>query len=471
MMLYIKLFIYILTLFLKGALVLYLLNANLNIVWKKPYLLFGFGSGITSLLLFLGSLLHVPFHTQHYIIFGLLLLSAVGKKLFLKKQTNSWSINNEKPKQHKPSPWQNPLSLLCSSIIVIQVLFVFIHAAIIPEQSWDGRMRWGLKSEVLYTQQSVFTEYFQNPYFFVTHPNYPLLIPLQMTDLYTSLQEINEQAVKILFSFYFLMIVLTLYDYLRSRTSSLSAILFTALFSTIPLFLTNEGSATTMMADVPLALYVTLAVICLLHYIRQRNISLILPTGLILFFCAFTKLEGFVYTGILLFCLFCLYRKETNMRYQFLTQDLPLFILSFILPYIPWFVFRHSYIPYHYANYPTTIHVSYIFSRLHRMLYIIPRYISELTRVSSWHITWILTTYGLIHIIKTKAFKKETLFLFYILIGFFLFYCASHIFSSWWNSQTEDSFKKFIDVTFSRQLLHIAPVAVIFTSLSLKKLF
>jgi len=468
-MLYIKLFLYILFLFIKGALLLYLLHGDIKTIWRKPYLLFCFGSGVTSLLLFLGALIHIPFNVQEYVILGVLLTCALVKKFLYKKVNNLWSINETHPKNTHLTPWQKPIYLACLCIIVFQIAFVFFHSWIIPEQSWDGRMRWGLKAEVLYTQQSVFTEYFKNPYYFVTHPNYPLLIPLQMTSLYTYVNEVNEQAVKLLFPLYFLMIALALYDYLQSKTSSFSATLFTAFLVTIPQFLLHEGSATTMMTDVPLSFYITIAVIFLLQYIQRTNIQILLPTGLLLFFCAFTKLEGFVYGLLLIFSLLLLFIKEKNTRYQFFTRELPILAASFILPYIPWLLFRHIYIPYHYANYPYSIHLSYIFSKLHRITYIIPRYISELLRISTWHITWILPIYGLLQSVKKKSLTKETRFLLFILMVFFLFYSASHIFSSWWNSQTEDSFKEFINVTFSRQLIHLAPVALLFASLSLTK--
>lgn len=471
MTVYINLLLYILSLFFKGALILYLLNGDCKNVWKKPYLLFCFGSGITSLLLFLGALLRIPFRMQEHIILGMLVVFALAKKLLFKKPNKAWSINNTSLKNTPLASWQKPIRLICICIIAVQICFVFMHSLIVPEQSWDGRMRWGVKAEVLYTEQTVFTDYFKNSYYYVTHPNYPLLIPLQMTNLYTYVNGVNEHAVKILFSLYFLMIALALYDYLRSATSSFSAIVFTALLVTIPQLLINEGSATTMMADVPLALYVTIAVIFLLHYIQQRTVHLLVPMGLILFFCAFTKLEGFVYGCVLIASLFILCIKGKNTRYQFLTHDLPMLILSFVIPYIPWCIFRHTYIPYHYANYPQSVSISYILSKLHRIPYIIHRYINELFHISTWHVTWMLPIFGIANVYRMKSYKKEVLFLLFVLVGFFLFYSSSHIFSSWWNSQTDESFKEFIDVTLSRQLLHIAPVALIFASLSLKKYF
>ncbi len=61
----------------------------------------------------------------------------------------------------------------------------------------------------------------------------------------------------------------------------------------------------------------------------------------------------------------------------------------------------------------------------------------------------------------------NVIFLLSIISGFMFFYVVSHILSAWWGVQTEEAFRGFIDASFSRQLVHLIPVVLLLTAISL----
>ncbi len=412
MIIYLKLFIALIFIFINGVSILSLLNFDLKEVVKKPYLPFCFGTGGISFLMFLLALLKLPFTLGSILTISLFLLLLAKVKRGLKRvkikysSINNWRVN----RGDKLQSYQKIVIIICLLIIIFQTSFVFIDSLLVPERSTDGRLRWGFKAKILFTEQSLYVDYFQNPYYYLSHPIYPLLIPFQMANVFSFLGEINDRIVKIIFSLYLIMLIVAFYDYLRHVVSIPSALIFTSFLTTIPGLLRGEGSATTAMADVPIAFYLLIAIIFCLNYLRNRNGFLLVPLGLVLFFCSFTKFEGLFYSLIIILSFLTIILFEKRKCDIFLKKHFPALLCSFLLPYLFWLWFRFSYIKVNYSNYPETFHLNYIISRLHRLSFIVPRYIQEFLDLSKWHIVWILSIFGVANIIKKRYFKKEIIF-------------------------------------------------------------
>ena len=109
--------------------------------------------------------------------------------------------------------------------------------------------------------------------------------------------------------------------------------------ATVPPFFKGEGSASTCMADVPLAFFGFICVMLLLSNLKQKKGVMVIPAGLALFFCAFTKAEGLYYSLIFMFSVFVASFVEDKSSRGVLLKHTVLMAGVLTVLYMPWLIF------------------------------------------------------------------------------------------------------------------------------------
>ena len=445
-----------------GTLVLLLLNYDYRDMRKRPYLIFCFGSGSIATCMFFMGLLKIPLSLiANIAVCAILFLCVIYKKFSVTNKKSPWALYDGWPV--KSSKRIRDLGffkkLICTVfivIIVVNVFYVIVSSLLEPEMNWDAL---ALKAKILYLEKNIYMDYFRNPLFCQSHPYYPLLVPLETANIYFFLGDVNDSLVKGLFCVYFIMLIIAFYDLIRRYLAVPKALFFTVLLATIPGFLRGPGSANACMADTPLAFYLFISVILFLIYLRQETAHIVV-TALILFFCAFTKLEGLYYSLFLILSLAVTAVMKSIFSY------LAKLSTAFILLCLPWLIFKAYFIALKHANFPYSISPDYVLQRIHRLFFIIPSIIAECFRIDYWHITWVLFVSSLLYIVIIKYRRKDMFFLSFVIGISFVFFAIVYMLSSWWGMLHDDACRKLINFTVSRLLLHLAPLALLFSALS-----
>ena len=472
MNLWLGLFAGILLLFLFGFLLLYLLGYDRRDLLRRPYLIFCYGSGGISLFMLLSALAHIRLCVRNNFVCVSVLFALCIAKWFTKaNRTKGWSLFGSWEAKEKGCSrlYQKLLCLALVLLIAVQLGYLGSRSLLEPETSFDGRIRWGLCAKVLYAERGIYTDYFDNPKHYYNLPFNPLLVPLQMASVYYAMGGMHARLVKVLFLVYFVMLMAAFYDVARRYVSVLGALLFTAFLATIPPYFYGEGSASTCMADVPLAFFCFVCVVMLFSCLKQKKSGPVIPAAMVLFFCAFTKSEGVYYALIVMFCWFIASLLDNDVHRAGLLKGAGSMGLIFILLYMPWFIFRLTYIQLDHPNVPDAVTMGYVISKAHRLAFIIPRLIEECFVVYRWHVIWMVFAVSLACISKREFHDKGIVFLLSTIFGFFSFWTLTYMLSAWWGRLDDGACSQLMDITMFRLFLHLIPIVVLSIVVCLSK--
>ena len=352
--------------------------------------------------------------------------------------------------------------LVLLSLIALQVLYNFFRALIKPIESYDAVAIHGLKSKIIYLSGGITPDFFQNisSNFQGAHPDYPLLISLAETWIYTFLGKFDDILVKAIFPLFYLSFIFIFYAVLKRITKSRPiSLLFTFFLVSVKQF---SDYSTIGYADMELGIYFAISLIYLYLWIRNtENIFFLSISLLASILCLWTKNEGILLTAMLIFVFFAY--LVINLRsirgrkilYFFLYA---IIILSFILS---WNSFK-SFQGLVNENFnPSMISIRSLVENLNKIPIIIYEYQKQLFGFKKWNIIWILFILVFLRGFKT-AFSGNVK---YITLVFFLFglgYMLMYIFSA-----VDVAF--FVRFTGSRFLLHILSVAVFWMAVIVSK--
>lgn len=175
-----------------------------------------------------------------------------------------------------------------------------------PEGNWDAWAIWNARAKFLYLASENWTNVF-TPGTHVVHPDYPLLLPLNIARLLCYSEQISSRIPYLIgcFSSYLCVVMLAL-GVARFRGVTLG-LFAAALMLSAKLFM---SSAAWQFADFPLTTYLLAAVISLARSLSEETHGwrTFIPAGLLCGFAAWTKNEGqliVLATGLSLLCVTC----------------------------------------------------------------------------------------------------------------------------------------------------------------------
>jgi hypothetical protein len=168
---------------------------------------------------------------------------------------------------------------------------VFAEAVSDPVNDWDGRMTWGAQARYVRTAASVDAAALREPRWYVTHPQYPLLLPVaQAAVLEAAGADPDAPRMRALYAACLPALLLVIYDGARRGAGRTAAALAAAAVGLVPYLLLGGGGAATTYSDLPLAAFYG-AALALLLAARPRGDGG-LAAGLLLAGAALAKNEG-----------------------------------------------------------------------------------------------------------------------------------------------------------------------------------
>lgn len=298
------------------------------------------GMGIVSLQMFFYSLLGIPFSIIS-LISPWVLLS--GFFLYIPSLKNSiFSLLRFNFLEDISQTWHFYIFLLVASS---QILFTLLYGLSVPISGWDAWAMWFLKGKIFYLEHGIPVTFLKST--LPMHPDYPLLVPLSVTWVYTFLGQANDSLAKILYSFQYFSLIVIFYFFVKEFSSKKNADFFTTLFALIPLLIIHSsGLLRTILlgglyssdfvgyADLPLAVYFLAAGGFLALGVLRKNAGCWVVAAFFAGMAAWTKNEGLNFSLIIL-ALIAFYGVRTRLSswkiWLFIFTGLGFFIVPWLL--------------------------------------------------------------------------------------------------------------------------------------------
>jgi hypothetical protein len=160
-----------------------------------------------------------------------------------------------------------------------------------PVHDWDGRMTWTIQARYVRAEATVDAEALRNGRWYVSHPQYPLLLPIaQAAALELLGADLDSHLQRAIYAAFLPVLLLLVYQGARRDAGRTAAALVAAAAAGAPYFAFGEGGAFSTYSDLPLACFYGGAVLLLLA--PRPEFAGCLAAGLLLAAAALTKNEG-----------------------------------------------------------------------------------------------------------------------------------------------------------------------------------
>jgi len=404
------------------------------------------GFGVISLQMFVAGFFGIKFTVLNILLPWVPVILIAGWRCYGKRVS---SANANTYKRIKPFT-RTEFAIL--GLIAFQAAYNFFRALIKPIESYDAVAIYGLKSKILYLAGTIEKGFFSGlaSNFHGAHPDYPLLLPLSETWIYTFMGSFNDIAVKLLFPCFYLALILIFYSaVMRITQNRVMSLLFTFLLASIKQL---SDYATIGYADLFLGLYFSMGIFYLYVWFTKRESHFFNLTVISFLLCLWTKNEGVVLALIAL-TVFAIYLFFE--RYKIQKKDIIQFLILIFVILLTITGWEAVKIENNLTN--ENINVSMLrpevfIPNLYKIPKVLYEYQKQLFGFKKWNLIWILFFILLIKEFK-RSFSGNVKYLTYVFCMFLCLYTLVYIFSV-------VDVRFLVSKTFSRFLLHILPVAV-----------
>lgn len=183
------------------------------------------------------------------------------------------------------------LAAACAVLATVICAAVFAEAVSDPVNDWDGRMTWGTAARYVRAAGSVDAAALREERWYVTHPQYPLLLPIAQTAVLEAAgADPDAPRMRALYAACLPALLLVIYDGARRGAGRTAAALAAVAIGLVPYVLLGGGGAATTYGDLPLAAFYGAALALLLAGRPRADGGL--AAGLLLAGAALAKNEG-----------------------------------------------------------------------------------------------------------------------------------------------------------------------------------
>jgi hypothetical protein len=168
---------------------------------------------------------------------------------------------------------------------------LFAAALTKPDLGWDGEMSWSAAARWVRADRSVTPRALADARTYVTHPRYPILMPLAQVVVQETFDLGDDRrAVKPLYAAFFPALLLVLFDLARRHAGTCAAALAAVALAVVPVLAFNDfGGSDGTYSDVPLGAFFGAATLLLLGRTRRSEA---VAAALLLGAAVLTKNEG-----------------------------------------------------------------------------------------------------------------------------------------------------------------------------------
>jgi hypothetical protein len=200
-------------------------------------------------------------------------------------------------KWREPAPRKRRGRPRTTGWVALTLLAVLVSSAVLanalthPLEDWDGRMTWSAQAAFLRDAGTVDAEVLRHPKSFVSHPRYPLLMPLAQVAALEAVGSDDERVVRVVYAAFFPALLLLVLEAGRRWAGPRAALLTALALLTVPwIAFDPEGGATGAYSDLPLACFFGGGLLLLLQ--GRPRASDGIAGGLLLAAALLTKNEG-----------------------------------------------------------------------------------------------------------------------------------------------------------------------------------
>lgn len=413
-----------------------------------------FGSGIVSLLLWVGGMVCSGLVLQTIVALACLALAILG---FRAKRIANARFDLPKP--------ANIVEWILGVIVLLEVA-VLIFVSFKHTLGWDGLLNWEMKARYAFLNGgSIPAAYYSSPGRVFSHPEYPLTIPFTEFWLYLWMGEPNQFWVKIIFPLFYAACALLL-ALLVSRLSGKRwvGLLIAALLPLVPSMSASPGGVVVGYVDIPLSTFYLAAVGYLLLWFKassfakasadRDDLRSIMVFGGCSAFLPWTKSEGIILWAAVVFIGFILSLSKQRPA-QFAISIVPGIILI-----LAWRIYLRLVHMWPHSDFfsPSFNAIHENIGRLRNILGIL---FAELSEPAHWSIFWLMAGVALIYLFASR--KLERVALAFAIIIPALVYSLIYILSSWPN------YPAHMTSSFPRLLLHVMPAGWLAIGLALSQ--
>jgi hypothetical protein len=205
-----------------------------------------------------------------------------------------------RPARDRSGRRRPPLPIVLAVAVGTAVtLGLLVEALANPLTDWDGRMTWASQARYLRAAGTVDAPVLMKDKWYITHPQYPLLLPLaQVAVLEVFDAGEDEQPFRPLYAAFFPAFLLVLWHGARRSVGRRAAGWTVLAASAAPFLAAGEGGAAGGYSDVPLSCFYGAALLLLLR--ARPRLGDGLTAGLLLAAAALAKKEGAILAGFAL---------------------------------------------------------------------------------------------------------------------------------------------------------------------------
>ena len=335
------------------------------------------------------------------------------------------------------------LSLFSLAVILSMFLIVLGDSLFMPVYNGDAYAIWVLKAKVLF-YEGFGSNYFHNPNLGYSHLDYPLLIPMLISGVYSILGSADDSYGKIIYPFIYLLFVGLVFSAARRKLDLERSLLLTALFASIPALVRWSGTGT---ADMALTFFYAGSIFHLIIFLERKNTYDLLLSAFYSCLCILTKNEGLPLALINIFTFIAFYSFPNKDIKRLFT-----YISVMLIPCIPWFIFSQD-IPKIHENSLAIINLTDFVKNIMRLKIIIPELLKEYFNIQSWGIFWILT--AVLSLACWKHLKNKTVSMLSLL---FILHTSLYVFIY---LVYPSSLKWILSTTLERLILHTTPAILL----------
>lgn len=241
---------------------------------------FGVGFGIGALQMFLYYILNIEWSREGLVIPYVIILPLLLKKIKLRRIRFSFA---NIPK----------VNYFLITLIALLAAFTMFESVLRPLSSWDGWSSWQMRAKVYFHEKQISVESFH-----YLQTEYPLAVSLYSTFLYVVLDEVDDTAVQLISWFFYIMVGLTAYAFIKKEAGTRPALWASFLLLSTQNLIRHGGRFEAGMADIVLGYYILAALIALYYYISSKELKQAILFVLFLIIATQIKNEGTAFSLI-----------------------------------------------------------------------------------------------------------------------------------------------------------------------------
>lgn len=363
--------------------------------------------------------------------------------------------------------WQGKLAWVVLLLLAAGALLLAVRSGWVRQAfQFDAVSRWMFKAKALASEQTLLGQVSTDPVYGFTHQRYPPLVSHVANLVTLALGRYDDRIASAIFPWYAVALAGVVYGAVARRSGPLTGALGAFWVAHLPIvcFLIAPppgAGAASAMADIPLSLFVTGAVLAACDAVEGRRDRAHLEAGLMLGFALLTKNEAVpLLVGLSLALLVSAptsrLRRVAGVAGTALLVFLPLWgLLALGLPATD-------------ENYPAQLTLEALQSGLSRLGLVFSRLAFQLVDLRIWNVTW-LAVIALLAV-GGGLWRRRALRLVMIVLAVQLgAYIYAYLISAWSSPaadmiaeamQRDDVLQTLLKLTLDRLLMHVAPLAI-----------